>query len=88
MGAQWKRTVRFRELLDGGDSPEEAKSVGRLIAGRVSAAIPESDVLRDDELSFIIARLQDDVADVDDLNGLLEELYDWGDLRHRLFLEL
>ena len=88
MRREWKRTVRFRDLLSDDSSAETAVRVGKQIAERVAKAIPETDKLRDDELTEIIERLSDDVEDCEDLNEVLSDLYDWGDTGKRLFVSL
>lgn len=84
----WLRTVKFRDLLSDDSSDETAVRVGKLIAARVANAVPETDKLRDDELTEIIERLGEDVDDCGDLNEALSDLYDWGDSGKRLFVSL
>lgn len=85
-GKQWDRRVKFRDLLTDDDSDENAIRVGKCIADRVSAAVPESDTFRDEELTGIIERLRE-VVDCEELNDCLNDLYDWGDCGKRLFVE-
>ena len=83
----WDRTVKFRDLLSDDTSSENAKRVGKGIAERVAAAIPDGDRLRDDDLAYIIECLSA-VEDCDELNDCLSDLYDWADHGKRLFVEL
>ena len=85
-GKQWDRKVKFRDLLSGDTSDENAIRVGKRIAGRVSNAAPEGDRFRDDDLADIIERLNE-VEDRDELNDCLSDLYDWVDCGRRLFVE-
>ena len=84
---KWDRVVRARGLLTGDDSNENAVYVGKKLAEKVAVAIPENDPLRDEELTDILERLNE-VVDCDDFNSVLYDLYDWGDVKKRLFLEL
>ena len=85
-GKSWDRTVKFRDLLGDDTSKENSMRVGKEIARRVSKAIPETDRLRDEELTDIIDDLQL-VECCDDLNSTLNWLYDWGDYGKRLFVQ-
>ena len=84
---RWDRTIKFRELLSGDDSDEESRRIGRIISERINKTIPETDRVRDDDLTDIIENLED-VQCRDDLNACLGDLYDWGDEGKRLFVEL
>ena len=85
-GKRWDRTVRFRDLLSDDTSDENAIRVGKAIAKRVNRAIPETDRIRDDELTDIIDQLEC-VEDCEELNSVLNDLYDWGDAGKRMFVE-
>lgn len=84
-GKQWDRTVKFRDLINDDTSSENAIRTGKGIASRVAAAIPESDTLRDSELTDIIDDLEQ-VEDCDELNSVLCDLYDWADEGKRLWV--
>ena len=87
-GKTWQREVQLRDLLNTEDlSDANVKRIGKVMAQRVSAAVPETDALRDSRLNKIIKTL-DNVSGVSELNVVLDRLYNWGDQDHRLWVTL
>lgn len=80
----WQREVVITGLLDTGDiSNGRCGVVSKTIARRLHKAVKLADPLRDDELTEIIERFR--VADdVETVNGVLKDLYEWGDRDKRL----
>ena len=89
--ANWKHQIKIADLLWGGDEfsgPDDATPYAHALADRVDFEIPRTDMWFDDELSAIIVDLRGDNITVDRFNRLLTRLYDWGDERHRLFVNI
>jgi len=75
MGDEWRKT-RDGEMT----IPELAK----LLAAKLRDVRVGDAVLRDIRLAFV--ELDEDAV-TDDFDKILAQLYDWGDYRHRLFLD-
>lgn len=79
----WRTEINIKQYLD---RDKEPLDIGRAIAKELEAARPEVErVVPKDEREFcleqldeIISLIEDD-EDVEDLDGRLEELYNWGD---------
>jgi hypothetical protein len=84
---RWARKVVAAGLLTGEESEENAIRIGKELSAAVAKAIPENDLLRDEELEDILEQLNA-VEDCDELNYVLSQLYDWADQGKRLWLQL
>lgn len=82
--ANWKHSINIYDLLNQESSDEVAVAVGKAVADRVEAVIPECSVFSDPTLRDILDRLRNHAVDEEELNYLLDLLYDWGDYNHRL----
>ena len=60
-----------------------ATEVGQEVAKRLADLYPEDG--RDLEIEDFIARFNE-VEDEDEFDSLIDELYDWGDAGHRLWI--
>lgn len=96
----WDRAINIKEILhrdQANDTDEHAIAVGKEIAALIRLKVPRGwlDFGHDDceyDLVEIVEALEDlresdDEAVVDDLNGRLEEIYDWADAQ-RVWLGL
>lgn len=81
----WKHKVLIKDVLTDEETTDlVAGLVGMEIARRLRCTIPE--LCEDGDIIFMLEQL-DEVLDQDELNDLLEELYDWADSQ-RIWLGL
>lgn len=85
----WKMQINIKQYFDLDKQPIE---IGRAIAGELTRARPEVEkVVDEDEREFCLRQLDDIISliedddTIEDLDGRLEELYDWGD-EYRILL--
>ena len=84
--ANWKHEIKIGPLMEALKSGDKAVHEGaREIAELVRAAVPQ----RDQRLEEILAdfdSLDEDSGD-EDFNYVIDDLYDWGDEGHRLWVD-
>ena len=84
---EWKTTVNIKPLIGEDDSEEGAERAGDLIGALLSLKLLVHDQYATDQTLRNIIDGLSNVADVDEFNDVLEDLYDWAD-ENRVWLGL
>lgn len=85
---RWQVQIDIADLLDtGDDSDENAQAIGKAVADKLNEGLPAGHRLRDEALDALVESFRS-VQSCDDLDGYLDELYDWGDYNKRLFINV
>lgn len=88
--AIWDRTIKIKSILErdrSNEAPEHAVAVAHKIAAKIRSSVPPKwlnylDDAYDRDLDEVIDGLEAMTVDadaLDELNGRLEEIYDWAD---------
>lgn len=84
--ANWKKKLDLKDLAEKFDNEEmTATEVGQEVSKRLAELYPEGQ--RDLEIEDFIARFNE-IEDEDEFDSLIDELYDWGDADHRLWIAM
>jgi len=83
--ARWVTRIDIDDLLTEDDSVENAIRVGVSIADRIENVLPAGHLLRDEDMEGILVSLRT-IPDCEELNYVLDLLFDWGDFCNRMFV--
>lgn len=76
----WKRTIDIKNCLTEDVSDEECQRVAKSVAAVLHNAFAGVNLEEEDyDLYEIVLDLDESVLDVEDLNNVLSDLYDWAD---------
>lgn len=92
--ANWKTKIEISDLHKRHEDGElEPKEVGKEVAARVRAAVKDTNLKDNTQLLDICERLEKDIPSEDEdeqakqeYNDALQELYNWGDRHHRMWI--
>lgn len=85
----WRFKIEIGDLINrSGErlSSDELNDIAAKLVERLLSQIPEDSRAWDEELESIVMDLREPQFDVDEFDGLLSRLYDWGDAGKRLWV--